>query len=723
MSIPSPSLSSLPRQLARTRRFTLGAPGQATVSPDGGTVFFLRTRAGDDPVSCLWAVNCANGEERLLADPLSLLAGAAEQLSPEERTRRERARELSSGIVAYAADSACELLAFALSGQLWTVRPTSGAVRRLPTAEPVLDPRPDPTGRRIAYVSGGALRVVRADGDADRVLAGPDGPEVSFGLAEHVAAESMGRDRGYWWAQDGRQVLLARVDTASVQRWHLADPADPARPPVTIPYPSAGTANAEVSLWIADVDGLPDCALTAVDWDATAFEYLTWAGWDSFGPYAAVQRRSQRHVQVLGIDPASGATEVLTEQHDDAWVELVPGLPARSAAGVLLTSADADDTRRLLVGGQAVTPCGLQLGAVLAVEGETVLFTASDEPTETHLWAYDPVSGLRRLSGEPGVHSGTRRAGTTVLLSRTLDRPGTLCTVWRGDGRDPAGSQATVEIASHAEQPTMEPRVEILSLGPRALRAALFLPSWHSPGDGPLPVLMDPYAGPATRKVTAEQGHGTYVSQWFAEQGFAVLAVDGRGTPGRGPAWERSIYLDFAGPVLADQVEALQEAAERHPSLDLTRVGIRGWSFGGFLAALAVLRRPDIFHAAVAGAPVTDQRLYDTHWRERHLGHPDEHPEAYDRCSPIREAASLSRPLLLIHGLADDNVVAAHTLRFSAALLAAGRPHEVLPLAQVTHLPSDEAVAENLLLHQLDFLQRALGLPRQGALRLGEAHS
>jgi dipeptidyl-peptidase-4 len=234
---------------------------------------------------------------------------------------------------------------------------------------------------------------------------------------------------------------------------------------------------------------------------------------------------------------------------------------------------------------------------------------------------------------------------------------------------------------------------------------------------------MDPYAGPATRKVTAEQGHWTYVSQWFAEQGFAVLAVDGRGTPGRGPAWERSIYLDFAGPVLADQVEALQEAAERHPSLDLTRVGIRGWSFGGFLAALAVLRRPDIFHAAVAGAPVTDQRLYDTHWRERHLGHPDEHPEAYDRCSPIREAASLSRPLLLIHGLADDNVVAAHTLRFSAALLAAGRPHEVLPLAQVTHLPSDEAVAENLLLHQLDFLQRALGLPRQGALRLGEAHS
>ncbi|MDF2712005.1 MAG: peptidase prolyl oligopeptidase active site protein, partial [Nonomuraea muscovyensis] len=204
-------------------------------------------------------------------------------------------------------------------------------------------------------------------------------------------------------------------------------------------------------------------------------------------------------------------------------------------------------------------------------------------------------------------------------------------------------------------------------------------------------------------------------SQWFAEEGFAVLAVDGRGTPGRGPAWERAVHLDLAGPVLADQVDGLREAAARHPVLDLARVGIRGWSFGGYLAALAVLRRPDVFHAAVAGAPVTDQRLYDTHWRERHLGHPDEHPEAYERCSPIREAASLTRPLLLIHGLADDNVVPAHTLRFSQALLEAGRPHEVLPLSRTTHLPSQEAVAENLLLHQLAFLRRALDLsPRTG---------
>ena len=167
--------------------------------------------------------------------------------------------------------------------------------------------------------------------------------------------------------------------------------------------------------------------------------------------------------------------------------------------------------------------------------------------------------------------------------------------------------------------------------------------------------------------------------------------------------------------MLDDQAEALEAAAALRRELDPAKVGIRGWSFGGFLAALAVLRRPDVFHAAVAGAPVTDQRLYDTHWRERHLGHPDQHPEAYDRCSLIGDAASLTRPLLLIHGLADDNVFAAHTLRLSAALLAAGRPHEVLPLPGATHRVSDDAAAENLLWHELGFLRRALSLPGHAA--------
>ena len=191
-----------------------------------------------------------------------------------------------------------------------------------------------------------------------------------------------------------------------------------------------------------------------------------------------------------------------------------------------------------------------------------------------------------------------------------------------------------------------------------------------------------------------------------------MVVADGRGTPGRGPGWERAVAGDLAGPVLQDQLDALREAAARFADLDTDRVAIRGWSFGGYLAALAVLRRPDVFGAAIAGAPVTDWRLYDTHYTERYLGFPGTDPQAYDRSSLITlaERAGEPRPLMLIHGLADDNVVVAHTLRLSGALLAAGYPHSVLPLSGITHMASQETVAENLLLLQLDFLRGALGV-------------
>jgi len=670
---------SLPGQLARTRCFALGVPARFTVTPDGATVLFLRSRAGDDPVTCLWALDLESGTPRLLADPAELPG----------------ARDRAAGIGAYATDRATGLVAFTLAGALWTVDVAGGPARRLPAEDPVADPRPDPTGRRIAYVRGGALRVIEADGTGDRLIAAPDGPDVTFGIAEHTGIASLGGPRGFWWAPDGARLLVARVDSAGVERWHVADPAEPGGTPRAVRHAAAGRANAGVTLYIADLDG----ARTEARWDAV--EYVPGAGWDAHGPYAVVQSRDQRTVRFLGIDPASGETRVLSEQRDACWVQPVPGLPARTGSGAVIAHTDLRDTRHLTVDGVAVTPPGLQVRAVLGVDGDEILFTASEEPAETHLWIHRPGEGLRRLSAEAGVHEGVRRGGTLVHVARCADRPGGRITVSRADGPD-------VPIASLVEDPVLDVRATRLVLGPRELRAALYLPSWHRPGQR-LPVLLDPYGGSNRQRVTAELDHRTLVSQWFAEQGFAVLVTDGAGTPGRGPGWEREVHGDVYGPALEDQVTALREAARRHPELDLGRVGIRGWSFGGSLAALAVLRRPDVFHAAVAGAPVTDQRLYNAYWRERTLGHPGEFPERYEACSLVQEAPKLTRPLLLAHGLADDRCFPVHTLRLSSALLAAGRPHEVLLLPGVGHNVMGAAVAEDLLWHQVRFLRRHLG--------------
>ncbi|MDT0459616.1 prolyl oligopeptidase family serine peptidase [Streptomyces sp. DSM 41527] len=737
-AINSTDSADFPRQFARSRRFSLGVPRHFTLSPDGSRVLFVRTVSGTDPVGRLWQYE--GGTERLLADPALLVGAGTGAVPEEERLRRERARERSVGVVSYATDSAARLVAFALSGALWAVRTDGGAPFSVPAAGPVVDPRPSPDGRHIAYVSRRCFHVVDLSG-ADRRLAAAEGPDISYGLAEYVAAESMHRMRGYWWAPDSRHVLVARVDTGPVERRYIADPADPTKPPRTIPYPAAGTPNAEVTLQILSLEG----ERVDVEWDRTAYEYLVDAGWDAHGPYLAVQSRDQRVVRTLSVDPASGATTVLHERTDPAWVELVGGTPARTASGALVLPEDDGDTRYLTVGGHRVTPEGLQLCAVLGVEGERVLFTASEDPLETHVWCHDPGHGCRRLSRGPGRYTGVGRGGTVVLAGvtprgdevgvlRGTEAAGTVPgpesvteTSVTGTGADSGAATETDSgtgprtrthddapspcpevIASLAEEPSVTPRPRHLLLGERQLHGALFLPSWHEEGAGKLPVLLDPYGGPGGQQVGRGREWPSCVSQWFAEQGFAVLVVDGRGTPNRGPAWEKAVLGDQLTPALEDQVDALRAAGARFDDLDLARVAIRGWSFGGFLAAAAVLHRPEVFHAAVAGAPPTDQRLYDTHWKERYLGHPEEYPENYVRSSLAGHGHLLRRPLLLIHGLADDNVAAAHTLRFSAELLAAGKRHSVLPLPGATHLPVDDTVNAQLLLFQRDFLLDAL---------------
>ena len=675
---------TFPRQYARTQRLTLGEPRNFTVSSDGTRVVFARSASGGDPVNLLWSLDIGAGTESCLFDPRATEESTGE-LSAEERRRRERAREGAGGVVAYACDAAATVATTVLGGQLFVIDLIAGGAQPVPVDAGVFDARPSPDGGSIAYTRAGRLYVAHALGD-ERELVGDDDPNVTWGLAEFIAAEEMGRHRGYWWSPEGHCIAATRVDVSRVPVWHIADPANPGTPAGEHRYPAAGATNAEVSLWIIDV-ATKRCTRV----DLPPHEYLNSVTWSEAGLIAQVQSRDQRAVTILRIEPATGACTTIAADSDDAWVELVPGVPALLADGALVTCADRG-VRRILIDGIPATPDNLQVRSIVSVADE-VVFCANDVSTPWFQGVYAvDRDGIRVVAAGESVVSASHGGGRTVVRESSL--------------RDPRGAFRVIDgptIANHAETMLVTPKVRITEVAGCAV-------SIVSPNDGstsPLPVLFDPYGGPHAQRVVATQ-MAFATSQWFADQGFIVVVVDGRGTPGRGSAFERAVHGDLATPVLDDQVAVLEALAGLEPRADLSRVAIRGWSFGGYLAALAVLRRPDKFHCAVAGAPVTDWTLYDTHYTERYLGAPRSDSVNYDRTNLVAQAASLTRPLLLIHGLADDNVVAAHTLQLSSALLAAGRDHEVLPLSGVTHMTPQEVVAENLLLHQLAFIRRSL---------------
>jgi dipeptidyl-peptidase 4 len=683
---------SFPRQYARTRGFNLGLPRSFSIASDGSRVAFLRTPRGDDPLASLWVLDVPDARERLVHGP-----DPEEHISDEERDRRERMRESQTGVVTYAADPALSVASFVVGEHLLVADLVEGGVRELSPAGPAFDPRPDPTGRHVAYVTGGALHAIDLAAGTDRRLAHDEDADVHWGIAEFAAAEEMERRRGYWWAPDGSRVLACRVDDRPLPIWHIASPIDPTVPSRSVRYPQTGTANSIVTMHVLGLDG----SRVDVEWDREAFEYVVAISWTEEGPpLALVQSRDQRDVQVLAIDPDSGATDLVWADHDDVWTHITPGTPAWLPGARLLTAGHRDDTRTLLIDGVPATPAGLQVDSVVSA-GDDVVFLATEEPTELHVWRLDADGSLARLSGASGVHGAVAEAGLTVLVSETVDAASPVATLLRDDA-------PLHTFERFVETPVLRSTPSFVSLGPKELRTAVLTPNGAEP-DHPLPVLLNPYGGPHWGRVVRTQ-RAFLEDQWLADQGFAVLVIDGRGTPYRGVAWEQSIYGLGPDPALEDQVEALLAAAERYPFIDLTRVAMRGWSYGGFLTLAALLRRPDVFHAGISGAPVTDLAYYDTHYQERYSGTPDGNPEAYERGNVVKDAANLRGELLLIHGIADDNVYVTHALQMSKALMEAGRRHAMIPLSGITHRPIDERAAENMLNIEVEFLKRSLAV-------------
>ncbi len=479
---------SFPRQAARTIGFTLGAPRSFLIAPDGQTIVFLRSKGGTDPVTCLWALDVATGSERLIADPAELALAGSED-DPIEKARRERARERASGIVAFGTDDDCTKAVFALGGTVYLadLAPDGGGARQLGAASPASDPRLDPSGRLVAYVSDGALHVHEVATGEDRVIADPDGADgISFGLAEFIAAEEMDRNRGYWWAPDGSAILTARVDETPVRIWHIADPANPERPANAVRYPAAGTPNAVVSVYVAALDG----TLTQVRWDSLALPYLVTATWGNRGdgrPLIVVASRDQRDMRILAVDPQTGETSVVRSDTDPCWLDIVPGVPAITAAGRIVWTADADGAKRLVAGTAAehaagraavLTPDSLNVRGVLGVDVDTILFSAcAEDPASTSLWTAGP-EGLALVSPADGTYDGQLAGGTLLLISRVLAGPQTSVRVLRrprrqtGRGRrdrlarrdsEPAGPEAAAHLVSRAEPDQDRYRAAVLA--------------------------------------------------------------------------------------------------------------------------------------------------------------------------------------------------------------------------------------------------------------------
>ena len=445
-----------------------------------------------------------------------------------------------------------------------------------------------------------------------------------------------------------------------------------------------------------------------------------------------------------------GSTRVLEKHSNAYWLDLIHGTPAFTPNGRLICAMnDMDaDTNRLTVDGVPFTPAGLQVREVLNVTDDDVLCVVQRTPellsddSLPFLWQSNAADHDARSFDVVSIrYDGTWEPLTYAPGQWTMSRAGNGCVV-TGRGMDDAtvqmqhcmnivttdengtdvASMVVSPIENHAETPGFTPNVHFTRLGERGLYTAIVMPSAGSEyaHATTLPVLMKPYGGPGFQQVVESQSF-YWDAQWWADQGYIVVTADGRGTTGRGPKWDRAIYETMKSVTLEDQVDAVRAlpealatlAAQENkessettiPQPDLNRVAMIGWSYGGFLSALAVLEAPETFAAACAGAPPTDWTLYDTHYTERYLGLD---PAVYERNSIISDAPQLDRPLMLIHGFADDNVTIAHSLRLSQALMAAGRKHTFLPLTGITHMTNDETVAENLLILQRDFLAEAL---------------
>jgi dipeptidyl-peptidase-4 len=703
------------RELVETRNYTLGQPVSPKLTPDGRSVIFLRS-GPRDPVLRLYEFTIADGALREILTPEKLLQGAEEKLSAEEKSRRERARQSLRGFTSFELSKDASKVLVALGGRLYLINRADSAVTELPGRD-WIDPKFSPDGKFVAAVSGRELHVIDLEQKSERAITSGATETIEHGVAEFVAQEEMDRREGYWWSPDSKSLAYQENDNSGVETRFIVDPLHPEAAPARNFYPRAGTPNAKVRLGIIARDG---GTTRWVEWDREKYPYLARVVWkEAAAPLCVlIQNRAQQEQLLLAVDPQTGTTRELLREKDAAWLELDPKpMPVwmkdggaflwtteqRGGWQLELRRADGSLQREI-----TAPAFGLDQLIDLDDAARSVVVAGGADPRERHLFQFslDREEESRRLTSEAGRHDAVFGEAKEQFVHKfqLLDgRSG-----W--EVMPLSGGSVVHALPSVAERPSALPALELTRTeGARAFDAAVIRPRDFRK-NGRYPVILDVYAGPSSKQVIAQPDR-YMIDQWMADRGYIVVVLDGRGTPGHGREWARAVRDDLISVALEDQITGLRSLAKRYPQLDLTRVGVVGWSFGGYFSAIAAMRHPEIFRAGVVGAPVVTWENYDTHYTERYLGLPQENPEAYRVSNVLTYAKDLKRPLLLMHGMTDDNVYFQHAAQLADALFQLGKPFDFLPLLG-THMVSDPVLRLRRQTRIMEFFDAELQ-PRQ----------
>ncbi len=538
----------------------------------------------------------------------------------------------------------------------------------------------------------------------ERAVTTDGGGAISFATAEFVAQEEIGRSTGYWWSRDDSRIAYTRVDespVAEVERFQInADSVQVVRQR----YPAAGTPNARVDLYVTATRGGPP---VRVDLGPEPDIYLARVDWFPDGSALAVQRQSrdQKILTLLAANPVSGATRELLTERSPAWVGVNDELTFLEDSGQFIWSSSRTGFRHLYLygaDGRLVRPLTAGEWNVVGDGGRRALkavdekrglayFTASAEsPLERHLYSVPlrgPDGRMRRLTAEAGWHSVTMPESARSFLDTwsTPERPPSVTL------REPSGKAIDVLVpndldAAHPYARYLDEHVptefgSIRAASGDELYYQINKPRVLEPGRR-YPVIVDVYGGPESQSVrrawqNSARSNTGFFHQYLAQQGYVVFSLDNRGTGYRGVAFETALHRQLGSVEVEDQVRGVG-FLKTLPYVDGDRIGIFGWSYGGYMALMCAMRAPDSYAAAVAGAPVTDWRLYDTHYTERYMGTPGDNPAGYAAATVMTHAAGLQDPLLVIHGMADDNVQFTNSTALFKSLQDLGKPFGIM---------------------------------------------